>query len=616
MPMRNISLRQLFSSLDKQDNFVFLETNKATQEDRKSYLFIQPSDIVSCTDHEKIKPSLDRIDRFLRKGYFAAGFLSYEAGAGFEEALKKKKEYGFPLLRFGIYKDPIIYDHNRIKFVDGSSGLSYSLSRLHPKISQKEYISSVKKIKSYIEKGHTYQVNYTFKLDFSFEGSVFDLYLDLRRNQSVSYSALIKFGNEYIVSFSPELFFKRDGNYIKVKPMKGTADRGRYLKEDSRNKEALHLSPKDKSENIMIVDLLRNDLGRISKTDTVKTVKLFEIEQYESLLQMTSTVESRLHPRISSYELFKAIFPSGSVTGAPKIRTMQIIEKLEKTPRRIYTGSIGFISPKNIAAFNIAIRTLLIDTRQKRGEMGIGSGIVYDSDAKKEYEECRLKAKFFTEQNSDFKIIETMLWDKQNGCTLLKFHRERLLESAEYFDFLYNEKAILKILQELRISLDKGKKYRVRLLLSKEGEPEITYTPIEADKSDRFLTFSKRKTSSFNKFLFHKTTNRKVYDEEYKACKEKGFCDIIFRNEKNEITEGAISNIFIKKGRKYYTPPVECGLLNGVCRRYLLKKRNFPVEEKILYEKDMVSADEILLTNAVRGIVKVKPIMKAELARV
>jgi para-aminobenzoate synthetase/4-amino-4-deoxychorismate lyase len=562
-------------------------------------------EIISCNAPSRIKPSIDRIEYFIKRGYFAAGFLSYEAGFGLEEALKAKRGCNFPLLWFGIFRDPEKVDHSKILFNDDISKGGYRIKDIEAEVSRREYINSIEKIKAYIEKGDTYQVNHTFKLNFFFSGSITDLYLHLRRKQSVSYSALIKFNEKYILSFSPELFFKRKNEFIQVKPMKGTADRGRLLREDRDNAKLLYLCPKNRSENIMIVDLLRNDLSRISKKGTVKTKRFFEVEKYESLFQMTSTVVGKARAGLSLYELFKATFPSGSVTGAPKISSMKIIDELEKSPRQIYTGSIGFLSPNRESAFNVAIRTLLIDTQKKIGEMGIGSGIVYDSDPKKEHAECILKAKFLTEKTRNFSLIETLLWEPNKGYPLLKFHLDRLSESAKYFDYKYNKKRITVLLNKLSNVLGDNS-YRVRLLLDKSGGISIARTIIRRSGDIKLIAFSPKMTDSADRFLFHKTTNRKIYDNEYKKYKKQGFFDVIFRNKKNEVTEGAISNIFIKKGDRYYTPPVECGLLNGVYRRYLISEKILKIEEKVLNADDIRTADKIILTNAVHGIVAAK----------
>lgn len=603
--MQNTSLNSLLSSVSRQESFVFLETNRLDKHNKSSYLFKNPLEIILCNTPSRIKPSIDRIEYFIKKGYFAAGFLSYEAGFGLEEALKSKNGSDFPLLWFGIFRDPEKFDHPKTLFNDDISEDSYRIKDIESEISKREYINSIEKIKAYIEKGDTYQVNHTFKLNFSFSGPVTDFYLHLRRKQSVSYSALIKFNEKYILSFSPELFFKREKDLIQVKPMKGTADRGRLLKEDRDNARLLYLCPKNRSENIMIVDLLRNDLSRISRKGTVSTKRFFEIEKYESLFQMTSTVESKVRTGVSLYEFFKATFPSGSVTGAPKISSMKIIDELEKSPRRIYTGSIGFLAPDGESAFNVAIRTLLIDTQEKKGEMGIGSGIVYDSDPKKEHVECILKAKFLTEKIRDFSLIETLLWEPSKGYSLLRFHLERLSESADYFNYKYNKRQVRAFLSKLSRTFGNNS-YRVRLLLDKNANISAAHTAIERSDNLKFIAFSSKMTDPADRFLFHKTTNRKIYGNEYKKYKKQGFFDVIFRNKKNEVTEGAISNILIKKGGKYYTPPVECGLLNGVYRRYLISEKILKIEEKILNIDDIRTADKIILTNAVQGMVPVR----------
>lgn len=603
--MQNISLNNLLSSVSRQESFVFLETNRFDSRNKSSYLFKSPLEIISCDTPSRIKPSIDRIEHFVKKGYFAVGFLSYEAGFGLEEALKAKEGRNFPLLWFGLFKDPERFDHSKVVFIDDVSKSDHIIKDIEAEISKREYIDSIGKIKTYIEKGDTYQVNHTFKLNFSFSGTMTDLYLYLRKKQSVSYSALIKFNGKYILSFSPELFFNREKSFMQVKPMKGTADRGRSLKEDVDNAKLLHLCPKNRSENIMIVDLLRNDLSRISKKGTVNTKSFFEIEKYESLFQMTSTVESKVRTGVSLYELFKATFPSGSVTGAPKISSMKIIDELEKSPRRIYTGSIGFLAPNGESAFNVAIRTLLIDTKKKKGEMGIGSGIVYDSDPKREYDECILKSKFLTQKTKDFSLIETLLWEPSKGYPLLKFHLDRLFASAKYFDYKYSKRSVASFLNKLSKDFNNDK-YRVRLLLNKSGEISASHGIIEKDNSPKIITFSSKKIDSTDRFLFHKTTNRNTYDKEHKRYKREGFFDTIFCNKNNEVTEGAISNIFIKKGNKYYTPPVGCGLLDGVYKRYLITEKILNIEEKVLYPNDVKTAQKILLTNAVRGIVPVK----------
>lgn len=345
--------------------------------------FENPADIIECHRLSEIEDAFAQMEKALAKGFYLAGFLSYEAGYAFEKIFRDDKKYDFPLLRFGAFVPESLTrpTHNLppSPFGRGVGGEGFSLSF-------SDYFDSMQKIKKHLTAGNTYQVNYTFKYKFDFRGSPLDLYRKLKIRQPTPYSAFIETKDFSILSLSPELFFQKKGSSIKVKPMKGTIAPGRG------NAGRLKTDPKNRSENIMIVDLLRNDLGRIAKTGTVKTTRLFEVEKLPTLYQMTSTVEAEIPRDIYLYDLFRNIFPSGSVTGAPKISTMRIIRELEKEERKIYTGSIGFITPQRDMVFNVAIRTVLLENNE--GEMGIGSGIVYDSDPEKEFEECLLKAKF------------------------------------------------------------------------------------------------------------------------------------------------------------------------------------------------------------------------------
>ncbi len=588
------------------NNFILLETNRFDKDNYRSFLFSNPAKIISCYKSEDMRRSFAELEDFISTGYYAAGFISYEAGFSFEDRLKEyiNINANFPLLWFGIYRKPVIFTHSQKLALLRCKDSNYSVRNLHPNITRKRYVDNIEKIKGFIREGNTYQVNYTFKYKFDFLGSIFNFYEDLKAKQSVCYSAIIKTPEFSIVSLSPELFFRKKKNRMEVRPMKGTIDRGRDLERDTRNKEALKTSLKNRSENVMIVDLLRSDLGRISNTGTVKTSKLFEVERYETLFQMISIVNSVIKKDVTFYDLFKSIFPSGSVTGAPKISTMKIINSLESEPRHIYTGGLGFIAPDREAVFNVAIRTVLIDSSTKKAEMGIGSGIVYDSDPYKEFEECKLKADFITRKKNNFKLIETILWQPENGYFLLGLHLDRLSSSAEYFNFMCDNRFVISKLHHLEKGFRNDCDYRVKLLLDREGKAEASFFRIDRDETIAKVRFSEKKVFSDDIFLYHKTTKRDLYNREYKKWSREGYFDIIFTNKKNQITEGAISNIIIKKGRFYYTPPLECGLLNGVFRKSLLKNKKFPMMEKVLYKEDIKKADEIYMVNSVRGMVR------------
>lgn len=584
-------------AMTAKEDFVFLETNKPDKENQRSYFFERPVANIVCWDLADVEKCFQKIEQWLKRGFWVAGFVSYEAGYAFEKKFRDFSTRGWPLLWFGVFKRPAAK-------MPGWRPADYRLAGQKLNISQKEYLKNISRIKKLLAAGDTYQVNYTLKKKFDFSGSVKALYQNLKNQQKVAYSALIKFGHYWILSFSPELFFRLEERKITARPMKGTAPRGKNIFEDEILAKNLAASAKNRAENLMIVDMWRNDLGKISQPASVKVKKLFEIEKYQTLFQMTSTIEAKLLKNISFGQIFKALFPSASVTGAPKIRTMEIIRDLEKEPRRIYCGAIGFISPEKKAVFNVAIRTLLLDGSRGRGEIGLGGGIVFDSRPEEEWAECLTKGKFLNQKwPADFKLIETMLCEA-GTIKLPKYHLSRLKNSAEYFDFCFDEKIILKKLTGTIEKLGRAGSWRVRLLLSSDGRVDLFTEKIEKIKEPVKIIFSKLKTNPEDIFLYHKTTQRQLYERELAKARQAGYFDVIFTNQKGEVTEGAISNIFFKKGRQLFTPPVASGLLNGVFRQYFMKKNL--VIEKVLYPEDLRQADEIFLTNAVKGRIRVK----------
>jgi len=608
----NFPINNILSFLNQKQIFVFLESSKQDKDNHLSYIFTEPIKIIQTHDIRKIKSCFTQIELAKKKGHYTSGFISYEAGLIKNKNLQCLPPSKMPLIWMGVFKDPIIFNHKKNKFINHSHisllknqeffNQKYKLSNLKIDISSKDYVRNIKKIKQFIESGETYQVNYTTKYKFDFKGSTIALYKQLRNNQNISYGALIRIPELEIVSLSPELFFRQDKNQLMVKPMKGTAIRGVNIKEDIKNRTVLAKDIKNQAENLMIVDLLRNDLGKVSKISSVKVKKLFEVETYKTLLQMTSTITSELKPKTPLFKIFKSLFPCGSITGAPKIKTMEIINKLENKPRGIYTGAIGFFAPNNKAIFNVAIRTITL--KNNKGEMGIGSGITYDSDPIAEYKECKLKAKFLT--MPDFKLIETMLWDNKQKLPLLENHMRRLRQSAKFFNFSLNKKIILEDLNNLTKTLNPKHHYKIRLLLSANSDITLDSSVLLKSKliPNQKIALSKKKTQSSNIFLYHKTTNRILYNYEYMKYSKLGFFDVIFCNEKNQITEGSISNIFIKKNGIYYTPPIKCGMLPGIFRQNFIQKNK--VKEKILFLADLKTAETIYCTNAIRGMIKVK----------
>jgi para-aminobenzoate synthetase/4-amino-4-deoxychorismate lyase len=490
----------------------------------------------------------------------------------------------------------------------------FSVHGLQTNIKQPEHRQAVEKIKEYLAAGDTYQVNLTFKLLFGFQGSMPSFYRALRRNQSVSYGAWIRKGGQNIMSFSPELFFRADNDRVTVKPMKGTMARGRTAAEDLPRMKELREDIKNLSENVMIVDLLRNDLGNLLHNTgggRVRPRALFDVEVYETLLQMTSTIDgTRAVSQVPDMkQLLGALFPCGSVTGAPKIRTMEIIHELEKEPRGIYCGAIGFCNSEQ-AVFNVPIRTVIL--AGDKGEMGVGSGIVFDSNPEAEWDESILKGEFLTRPKPVFQLIETLLWQPETGYWLLREHMERLGASAAYFFFCYDRQKIADLLEEKARGFTAP--MRVRLLLHRDGcltisssELNISQSPVgdhhRTQKSLPLVCFSGKRTDPKNIHLYHKTTARKLYTEERQQALAHGFFEVLFTNMQDEVTEGSVTNVFIKDKERLVTPPVSCGLLAGTFRRFLLQKGD--VTERVLSKEDVLGADAVYVGNSVRGLVQV-----------
>ncbi|HON57169.1 MAG TPA: aminodeoxychorismate synthase component I, partial [bacterium] len=485
-----------------------------------------------------------------------------------------------------------------------SQSSKFEISDLQLNQPKKEYIAALKKIKRYLEIGDTYQVNYTQKLKFHFSGAPLEFYEILKKNQSVDYAAFLDFDDLIIISLSPELFFKRSNNKIILKPMKGTIKRGINVFEDLELQNKLLYSEKERAENLMIVDLIRNDIGKICKIGAVRVPHLFLVEKYNTIFQMTSTITGNLKKNISYFDIFKALFPCGSVTGAPKFRVMQIIYELEKELRNVYCGAIGIIFPKKRAVFNVAIRTIQI--KDNCAELGIGSGITIDSITENEYSEMLLKSKFLqnisSAQNYDFELIETMLY--KNKYYFLNDHLKRLKLSAQYFDFKFSKSEIIQKLLELSQKFEKNTAFKIRILLAKDGRLKIEFQKLEMLDTEKKITISKIKTNSSNIFLYHKTTNRQLYNNEYQKYSKLGFYDIVFLNEKAEITEASFNNIVIEKNGKLLTPALKCGLLPGIYRNKLLTQKK--IKESIIKIEDLKKSEKFFLCNSVRGLVTVK----------
>jgi para-aminobenzoate synthetase/4-amino-4-deoxychorismate lyase len=561
-------------------------------------LYREPQEALAPTDKRSLADSFRRVERHIKAGGQAAGLVNYEAGYALEPCLHPLlANVRWPFAYIDLYNDCTVLDS--LAFPGESEG---DIQHLRLAITRESYCGRIDAIRHLIAAGEVYQINFTTRVRFETNRSAWELFCALFRRHPVPYAAFLNTGDEQIVSLSPELFFQIENGCIRVKPMKGTAPRGRTLAEDVAAGEALGKDPKNRAENVMIVDLMRNDLGRICRIGSVTTPKLFDVERYPSVWQMTSTVEGELNEECGVESIIRALFPSGSVTGAPKIRAMEHIAHLEASARGTYTGAIGFFAPDR-ASFNVAIRTAVL--RGKSGIMGVGGGITYDSSAAAEWEECQWKAAFLTQSEPEFELLETMYWDGEYRH--VEDHLGRMRQSAEYFEFRFDETAIRGALQGLAKRLPRAPQ-RVRLTLAQDGTLKIEHRDY-VDKRFGRVRVSNHAVPSNDRFLFHKTTNRRLYDKESAAARRAGFDDALFFNERSELTEGTIHNIFVVEHGIWRTPPISCGLLAGTCRAQVLRERP-EAREAILTLRDLIEADEIYLCNGVRGIYPVQLVLE------
>lgn len=569
-----------------------------------SYLLIKPSEVISIYKREDLKSNFNLIHKLIDKGYYGYSLIKYEAGFLFEEKLAKfKSGDSEELIQFFFFDKQEVRQIKSSKiFIGDFSSEKYSIKNFKLNRSESKFLNDIEKIKRYIREGDTYQVNYTVKGKFIFSGSYSSFFQKLIFNQSARYSALINGDNEFIISLSPELFFSKKGKNIVSLPMKGTIRRGHNHNLDGIAATELKSVEKNLAENVMIVDLIRNDFGRVCRYGSIKVPELFRIEKYESLFQMVSEVRGKLRKKTQLQDILENIFPCGSVTGTPKIRTMEIINEIEGEQRGIYTGSIGLITPIEIK-FNVAIRTISVNKKSGAGIMGLGSGIVWDSNPQCEYEEVLLKSKFLAEPLEYFELFETIKYE--NGeIKLLEQHLARLKSAADFFLFKFSEK---KIRKQLAISLKQTDLHilmKVKLTLSKWGDIKVEISDLQVHNGEVSVIVSRNKINSLDKFSHFKTTNRKLYDNEYASFSKKGFSEVIYLNEKDNIAEGSRTNIFLRKGDSWFTPPLDSGALPGVYRRHFIEAHPKTFEKNITVS-ELQTADEILLTNALREEIKV-----------
>jgi para-aminobenzoate synthetase / 4-amino-4-deoxychorismate lyase len=628
---------ETFAGPLSREGSIWLESAFCKEHNGGALLFSEPVEVVTLCSLSGLELFFRKLEEKIAEGYFLAGWLSYEAGYGFEERLVNAKVsndsshvsalFGW----FGVYREPERFSLAQVEklFAEENSVSSDSsglLSNLSFNLSKASYSRKIQTIKEHIASGNLYQVNFTGRYRFPFNGPVPAFFSALRGTQPSSYTACVNKCGCTILSFSPELFFRRQGSVIETMPMKGTAPRGSTADEDRHLREGLVQCSKNLAENLMIVDLLRNDLGRICKPGSVEAGELFAIESWPTLHQMVSTIRGVQREGVGLYELFRALFPSGSITGAPKINAMKLIQSLEEESRGVYTGTIGYITPDSDMVFSVAIRT--IELSGNEGIYGSGGGIVWDSEPEEEYRECQLKAKILTSGGSvvldydpdeeyrelrlnatniadtagkHFELFESILW--YGNYFWLEEHLERLASSAVDLGFPFDTTAAIRLLGQLEEELHlTGNRLKVKLSLSFLGVLSTSYKPVEMQSSSALLRLclAGHKTRSADQLLPHKTTARELYDRYFTLARRKGYDEVLFLNERGELSEGAISNIFVPQGRQLFTPPLQSGLLNGIFRNYMLSTRPF-VSEKTITLCDLPPSGIIYIANSVRG---------------
>ena len=562
--------------------------------------FGSPCAVIQAWGPADIGAALDALEAARARGQYAAGYFSYELGYALEPRLRPllPPTPAVPLLWFAVFDGC-----EAVGAADlAPQGRAYAGPLAH-EWSRAEYRPRFERTHRYIADGDIYQANLSFRSRFRFAGDPLALWMDLREQAAVTHGAFIDDGRQQILSLSPELFFDiSPAGVLRAKPMKGTAPRGREPSADAAARAHLAMSAKDRAENLMIVDLLRNDVGRIAQMGSVAVENLFAVETYPTLHTMVSTVTAQLKPQTTIAQIVQALFPCGSVTGAPKIRAMQVIRELEQSPRGIYCGAIGHFAPDGSASFNVAIRTLTL--RGQEGELGIGGGLVWDSRDDAEYDECLLKARYYEAARKPLGLIETLRHEPGKGFARLDLHLARMQASAAVFGIAFDRAAALRTLEDAIGGTSDAR--RVRLTVDEAGMFACTTAALGEAAQQWAYAVSPRRVNSGDLLLRHKTTWREMYEDEHtRLAREQGCDEVLFLNERDELAEGGRSNIFARIGGQLFTPPQSAGLLNGCLRQEMLASG-------VCKERSLTLADleggEIFLGNSLRGLIRAHPV--------
>jgi len=559
-----------------------------------SRLYIRPVRVLTAQSSDDIGALMQALRQATHDGLHAAGYLAYDAGAAFLPNVPSRSSG--PLAWFGLFESYQLIAPDAVASLLPDPAGAW-LSPLRPDIARSDYRRAFAKVQDYIKAGDIYQANLTFPLSADYAGSPLALYAALRGQAKAGYGGVIATGDAYYLSFSPELFFALKGNRVTTKPMKGTAHRNADADIDRALAETLQSDPKQRAENLMIVDLLRNDLSRVCVPGSVEVPALFHIESYPTVHQMTSTVTGQLQNDADALDVITALFPCGSITGAPKIRAMQVIDEIEAAPRGIYCGSIGRIDDDGNAAFNVAIRTFTLCDTAKSLSLGLGSGVVADSVEGSEWDECLAKGDFAVVPKHGFDLIETMRFEPMVGILRLEDHLERMHNSARLFGFEFDRHALRNRLHASIFHLQYLSK--IRLMLARSGAASVEIRPLN-DVSHWRVGIVPLPVSNHDFRLRHKITDRAFYDNARKARPD---CDeVIFVGADGRLTEGSISALFVERGDMLLTPRLETGLLPSVLRAELIASGK-------AQEADLTVADldgGFYVGNSLRGLIRAK----------
>ncbi|HSJ33440.1 MAG TPA: aminodeoxychorismate synthase component I [Acidimicrobiia bacterium] len=563
---------------------------------RRGFALTDIERILVATRLDEVRTVLAEAESQVAVGKWVGGWISYEAAPAFDPVLQvidptATAFEGLPLVWLAVSR-------RRHHPNPATASGDHRLGEWESLTSEEEHRDALATIRRRIEAGDTYQVNHTFLLQAEFAGDPAAFYQRLVRSQSCGYGALIDTGDWVVASASPELFFEWKHGSLVCRPMKGTVRRGRDADEDAHLRAWLEASEKNRAENVMIVDMVRNDLGRIAQVGSVEVPALFTSEKYDTVWQLTSTVTARPRPGTGLVDVFDALFPSASITGAPKVSTMRIISELEAHPRGVYCGAIGFGGPGPEGpewAFNVGIRTVLLDRRTGRAYYGTGGGITYDSEPADEYAEAKLKAEVLRRTRGELKLLESTRWDPNLGARHLDRHLQRAADSAGYFDIPFDP-------AEVRAAIERAVKgltdpARLRILVDREGWVSVEATEITPCPSPVRLTLDDRPIDVDSPFLYHKTTIRDVYAEA--AARHPHADDVVMWNDAGQLTETTIGNLAVEIDGEWLTPPVSSGLLAGTERAARLAAGE--LAERVLTLADLHRAEAIARLNSVRG---------------